>query len=123
MTTRPLSPARRTTLLGLIVTAAGIVILKVAGVAMPVVPPGLVLLVVAAVLVATVRGRWAVIVALLVALSEAIGFAASGSAAGLVSTGALAVLTGTWVRLVGTVVAVVAGAQALREPAAVSDRT
>lgn len=122
MTTRPPSPARRTMMLGLIAAAAGIVILKVAGVAMPVVPPALVLLVVAAVLVATVNRRWAVIVALLVALSEAIGFAVSGSASGLVDTGALAVLTGTWVRLVGTVIAVVAGAQALREPAAVSDR-
>jgi len=122
MTTRPPSPARRTMMLGLIAAAAGIVILKVAGVAMPVVPPGLVLLVVAAVLLATVNRRWAVIVALLVALSEAIGFAVSGSASGLVDTGALAVLTGTWVRLVGTVIAVVAGAQALREPAAVSDR-
>lgn len=121
MTSRTLSPARRTTLLGLILTAAGIVILKVAGVAMPVVPPGLVLLAVAAVLVATVQRRWATVVALLVALSEAAGFLASGSAAGLFDTASLGVLTGTWVRLIGTVVAVVAGAWAAREPAAAVD--
>ena len=121
MTTHTLSPARRSTLLGLILTAAGIVILKVAGVAMPVVPPGLVLLAVAAVLVATVPRRWAAVVALLVALSEAAGFVASGSASGLVDTASLGVLVGTWTRVVGTFVAVVAGAWAVREPAVATD--
>ena len=52
-----LSNARRLCVIGLSAGAVGIAILYVSGVEMPVVPPGLVLLVVAAVAVANARGR------------------------------------------------------------------
>jgi len=116
----PVSPARRATAGGLIVAAAGIAILYVSGVAMPIVPPGLVLLVVGAIIVATVRRRWALVVGLLVALAEIIGFFASGSAAALTDLTSVSVLAGTWIRLLGLVVAIVAGLLAAREAAPVA---
>jgi hypothetical protein len=111
----PLSPARRATAGGLTVAAAGIAILYVAGIAMPVVPPGLVLLVVGAILVGTVRRRWALAVGLLVGLAEVMGFFASGSVAALTDLTSVSVLAGTWIRLLGLVVAVAAGVWAMRE--------
>ncbi len=108
------SAARTATIVGLIVGAVGILILRLAGVAMPVVPPGLVMLVVAAVFVAVAPWRWAPVVAIVAGLAEVAGFFASGSADGLFEIGSLGVLAGTWVRLAGILTAVVAGVLATR---------
>jgi hypothetical protein len=104
---------RRIAAVGLIVAAVGIGLQRVAGVEMPVVPPGLVLLVVAAGLIAFTRWRWAPAVGVLVALAEAVALAVGG-AAGLVDTGAAGVLLSTWVRAIGVVIALIAGVAALR---------
>jgi hypothetical protein len=101
-----MTTARITTITGLLVAAVGIVILYVAGVAMPVVPPGLVILLVAAALMA--KWRWATLVGVVAALAEAAGFVGSGSLASLTAD-SFAVAAGTWIRLIGIVVALVAG--------------
>jgi hypothetical protein len=110
MSTNQLANLRRSAIGGLLAGAIGIVILKLSGVEMPVVPPGVVLLILAAALVGTVRRRWAAAFAAVVGLAELGGFFASGSAANLFETESIGVFTGTWIRLLGVVVATLAGA-------------
>jgi hypothetical protein len=103
------SGARGATVIGLVAGAGGILVLRFSGAAMPSVPPGLVLLVAAAALVAFSSRRWAPIVAVLVALSEILGYVLSGSTYGLFAIDSIGILIGTWVRGIGIVVAFVAG--------------
>jgi hypothetical protein len=81
----------------------------IAGAEMPAVPPGLILLVVAAVLAATVRRRWTGVVAALIGVAELAGLFASGSGADLIDPSPVGLFAGTWVRLIGVTVAVAAG--------------
>ena len=104
-----LSNARRLCIIGLSAGAVGIAILYVSGVEMPVVPPGLVLLVVAAVAVANARGRWVVIVGTVVAIAEIAGIFASDATGSLFVANMPGVLTGSWIRLLGVLLATVAG--------------
>jgi hypothetical protein len=106
------SGARGATVAGLLATAAGILVLRFSGVAMPPIPPGLVLLVAAAALVAFSPWRWAPAAGVLIALFEAVGYLASGSAGGLFALDSAGLLVGTWVRGIGIVVALVAGTAA-----------
>ncbi|GAA1248358.1 hypothetical protein GCM10009609_09740 [Pseudonocardia aurantiaca] len=103
------SGARGTTVIGLVAGAVGILVLRFSGAAMPSVPPGLVLLVAAAALVAFSTRRWAPIVAVLVALSEILGYVLSGSTYGLFAVDSIGILIGTWVRGIGIVLAFAAG--------------
>ncbi len=103
------SGARGATVIGLVAGAVGILVLRFSGAAMPSVPPGLVLLVAAAALVAFSTRRWAPIVAVLVALSEILGYVLSGSTYGLFAVDSIGILIGTWVRGIGIVVAFAAG--------------
>jgi hypothetical protein len=103
------SGARGATVIGLVAGAGGILVLRFSGAAMPSVPPGLVLLLAAAALVAFSSRRWAPIVAVLVALSEVLGYVLSGSTYGLFAIDSIGILIGTWVRGIGIVVAFVAG--------------
>ncbi len=95
------------TLAGLLITAAGIAILYVSGGEMPVVPPGFVMLLIAAGLVAWGPWRWTPIAGIVAALAEAGGFFGSGSAANLFDLSPFGIFAGTWVRLVGIVLALV----------------
>ncbi|MET0133824.1 MAG: hypothetical protein ABW215_09545 [Kibdelosporangium sp.] len=106
--------ARMWTIAGLLTGAAGLAIQKISGVAMPVVPPGSVFLVVAAALLANRNRRWAPIVAILAGAAEIAGFFASGNASRLTMVAEPGAFAGSWVRLAGVVVAVVAGAVAAR---------
>lgn len=108
------STAHRWTLAGLFLAAAGIAILYVSGGDMPMVPPGFVILLVAAYLVAKGPWRWTPIAALVAALAEAGGFFGSGSAARLFELGQFGPLAGTWIRLVGIVLALVASTIAIK---------
>jgi hypothetical protein len=105
--------ARALTIAGLLAGAAGIAAQKVAGVAMPPVPPGLVLLLVAAALMANPRWRWAAVVGVLAGLAEVAGFFGSGSAPRLLDLDELGIAASSWLRIVGVAVAVVAGVVAL----------
>jgi hypothetical protein len=74
----PLSPAGKVTVAALLVAAAGFVIQIVSGVDVPTVPPGLVIMLVAA-LVAFGPWRWTPVVGVVVGLFLLVGFFASGS--------------------------------------------
>ena len=100
----------------LVLGAAGIAILWAAGVEFPVaVPPGLVILLAAAALVAGVRSRWADAVGGLVGLFVVVGFVLSGIYGegfdNLLGRNGGAVALGQVVQLVGVVVAAVVGGQ------------
>ncbi|WP_232665956.1 hypothetical protein [Pseudonocardia sp. TRM90224] len=101
--------ARSATVIGLVTGAVGIAILYVAGVAMPIIPPGMVLLLAAALLVGSTRMRWAPVLGVVIALSEIAGFVLSGSFRALVDLDPVTIFGGTWVRLAGVVLATVAG--------------
>jgi hypothetical protein len=103
------SGPRRATVVGLVAGAVGILVLRLSGANMPAIPPGLVLLIAAAALVAFSSRRWAPIVAVLVALAEILGYVLSGSTYGLFAVDSIGILIGTWVRGIGIVVAFVAG--------------
>jgi hypothetical protein len=105
----PLSPAARATLAGLLTGAVGLVILRLAGAEMPAVPPGLILLTLAAVLVGLTRRRWSLALGALAGLAEVAGFLASGSAADLADPSPLGIFVGTWIRGLGIITAVIAG--------------
>lgn len=99
---------------GLLVGAAGIAILWAAGVEFPVaVPPGLVILLTGAALVAGVRRRWSDGVGALLGLFVVAGFVLSGIRAdgfdNLLGTNGAAVALGQVVQLVGVVVATASG--------------
>lgn len=109
MKIKTLSTARRIAIVGLILGGLGIVILRLAGVEMPWVPPGLVLLLAAAFALVTARGRWAAVLVTIVGVAEIGGFFASGSYSGLVEMGSPGVMTGTWIRLIGITTVTVFG--------------
>jgi hypothetical protein len=106
--------ARVWTIAALLTGAAGLVLQKFGGVTMPAVPPGLVFLVIAAALMANARWKWAGIAAILAGGAEIAGFFGSGNAARLVELDQFGAFAGSWIRLAGVVVAVVAGALATK---------
>jgi hypothetical protein len=101
--------ARWATVAGLAVGALGVLVLRFSGQPMPPVPPGLVLLVGAAAVVAAVHRRWAPAVAVLVAGAEIAGFVLTGGLPDLLGAGSAAIVAGSWLRAVGIAVAAVAG--------------
>ena len=118
LTFRPLGPARTATVVGLLVGAAGAVVLGFAAAPMPL---AVVALVVAAVLVGATRGWWTPLFAALVGLAEVLWFVLSGSAAGLLALDEPLWLAGSWLRGTGVVLALVAGVVAMREGASSRD--
>lgn len=103
-----LSTSARLTIAALLVAALGFAIQIAAGVEVPVVPPGLVMLV-AAGLVAFVPRRWAPAIGAFVALFLFVGFFASGAVAVLLDPARPGVLVGVWLQFLALVAAVVAG--------------
>ena len=105
----PLSPAGKVTVAALLVAAAGFVIQIVSGVDVPTVPPGLVIMLVAAALVAFGPWRWTPVVGVVVGLFLLVGFFASGSVGSLLAPDQSGVLVGAWVQFLALIVTVVAG--------------
>jgi hypothetical protein len=97
------------TVAALLVAAAGFVIQIVSGVDVPTVPPGLVILLVAAALVAFAPWRWMPIVGVVVGLFLLVGFFASGAVVSLLEPSQLGVFLGAWVQFLAVTVAVVTG--------------
>lgn len=106
--------ARVWTIAGLLVGAVGLLVQKLGGMEMPVVPPGLIFLVVAAGLMLNVKWRWAPIVAVLAGVAELAGFFGSGASAWLFKTEEVTGMAGTWIRLIGIATATVAGALTIK---------
>jgi hypothetical protein len=109
-----LSAAGRLTVAGLVAAAAGIVIQIAAGAEYPTVPPGLIILLVAAGLVALgARWRWTPLVGVVVALFLLVGGALAPQAREqLGDPGAVGVFVGTVIQLLALVVALIAGVAA-----------
>ncbi|MEJ7653794.1 MAG: hypothetical protein WKH64_10885, partial [Chloroflexia bacterium] len=89
--------------------AAGLVIQIAAGVDFPTVPPGLVILLSAAALVAFVRQRWTSVVAVGVAAFLLVGLTLSGQVPKLFDTEWLGRFIGLWVLFLALIVVAVAG--------------
>ena len=104
-----LPPASKLTVAALLVAAAGFVIQIVSGVDVPTVPPGLVIMLVAAGLVAFLPWRWIPVVGAAVGLFLLVGFFASGAVGSLLDPSRLGVSIGAWVQFLAVIVAVVAG--------------
>ena len=114
-----LTRASQLTVAALLVAAAGFVIQIVSGVDVPTVPPGLVILLVAAALVAFAPWRWMPIVGVVVGLFLLVGFFASGAVVSLLEPSQLGVFLGAWVQFLAVTVAVVTGIVAVGQ----NDRT
>ena len=109
-----LSRPARTEAAALAVAAAGIIIQIMGGVTYPAVPPGLVILLAAAALVAFLPWRWAPVVGVLAGAFMVIGaIAAANARYDLTHPGHPGAFIGTWIQLIAVVVAVAAGVMAL----------
>lgn len=108
-----LSRAGQLTASALLVAAAGFVIQIASGVDVPVVPPGLIILLVAAALVAFAPWRWLPVVGAAVGMFLLVGFFATGAAGSLLEPTRSGVSLGAWVQFLAVVVAIVAGITAL----------
>lgn len=107
-----LSGASKVTVVGLVGAAAGILLQVVSGVTeYPTIPPGLIILLVAAGVVALeTRWRWTPIVSTAVALFILFGaFVTSGTATRLSNPAMIGAFVGTVVQLLGLVTALIAG--------------
>jgi hypothetical protein len=104
-----LSPAARLTVVALLVAAFGFAIQIVSGVEVPTIPPGLVILLVVAGLVAFLPWRWVPAVGALAGLFLFVGFFASGAVIVLLDPGRIGVLVGAWIQFLALIVAAVAG--------------
>ena len=109
-----LSPAARLNALGLLVAAAGIMIQYVSGVDYPAIPPGPIILLAAAAVVAFGRWRWSPVVGLVAALFLSIGgaiatIAGNGFSETLGDPGAVGGFAGAMVQIAGLAIALAAG--------------
>jgi hypothetical protein len=94
---------------GLVVATIGIYVARAGGAPAPIVPPAVVLMMVAAVLLAVFRTRtWPAVVAVVVALAEAAGVVATGSL-GTLDFAEPLLGAGTALRVVGVLAALAAG--------------
>ena len=103
------SLASKLTVAALLVAAAGIVIQIISGVDFPTVPPGLIILLVAAGLVAFGPWRWTPVVGTVLGLWLLIGFSLSGEAGRLLDAGQFGGFVGLWIQFLAVIVSVVAG--------------
>jgi hypothetical protein len=110
-----LTRASQLTVAALLVAAAGFVIQIVSGVDVPTVPPGLVILLVAAALIAFAPWRWMPVVGVVVGLFLLVGFFASGAVVSLLEPSQLGVFLGAWVQFLAVIVAVVTGIVAVSQ--------
>lgn len=114
MTISRLSQPARTEAAALVVAAVGIVVQIIGGVNYPAVPPGLIILLAAAALVAFLPWRWAPVFGVLGAGFLLFGaFAAAESRQHPSNTGHLGAFIGSWIQLAAVVVALAAGIAAL----------
>ena len=97
------------TVSALLVAALGFTIQIVSGVEVPTVPPGLVILLLAAGLVAFGPWRWSPAVGAFAGLFLFVGFFASGAVAVLLDPSRLGVLVGAWIQFLALIATVVAG--------------
>ena len=104
-----LSPASKLTVAALLVAALGFAIQIFSGIDVPTIPPGLVILVVAATVVALLPWRWVPVVGAFAGLFLFVGFFASGALGNLLDPSRFGVLVGAWIQFLALIVAVAGG--------------
>jgi hypothetical protein len=104
-----LSSSSKVTIAALLVAALGFAIQIVSGIEVPTVPPGLVIMLVAAAAVGLLPWRWAPVVGIAVGLFLFVGFFASGAVGNLLDPSQFGVLVGAWIQFLSVIVAVAAG--------------
>lgn len=104
-----LSSAGKLTVAALLVAALGFTIQIFSGIDVPTVPPGLVILVVAATVVALLPWRWVPVVGAFAGLFLFVGFFASGALGNLLDPSRFGVLVGAWIQFLALIVAVAGG--------------
>lgn len=104
-----LSSASKLTVAALLVAALGFAIQIFSGIDVPTVPPGLVILVVAATVVALLPWRWVPVVGAFAGLFLFVGFFASGALSNLLDPSRFGVLVGAWIQFLALIVAVAGG--------------
>jgi hypothetical protein len=110
-----LTTARRPAVAGLIAAAVGIIVQILGGADYPPIPPGAILLVVAAVLFA-IRTRWTPVVGMLIPLFLSVGAVATPNMRDYLGEPSRAVVfTGTLIQLLGMVVGLVCGAAVIAQ--------
>ncbi|MDQ3568696.1 MAG: hypothetical protein M3397_11540 [Actinomycetota bacterium] len=101
--------ASKLTIFSLVAAAAGVVIMIVSGVDFPTIPPGLIILLIPAGLVAFGRWRWTPIIATLAGLFIFVGYFLSGSTVRLLDLSQFGAFIGLWLQFLASFVTVVAG--------------
>lgn len=104
-----LSSAGKLTVAAFLVAALGFAIQIFSGIDVPTVPPGLVILVVAATVVAVLPWRWVPVVGAFAGLFLFVGFFASGALGNLLDPSRFGVLVGAWIQFLALIVAVAGG--------------
>ena len=92
-----LSSSSKVTIAALLVAALGFAIQIVSGIEVPTVPPGLVIMLVAAAAVGLLPWRWTPVVGIAVGLFLFAGFFASGTVGNLLDPSRFGVLVGAWI--------------------------
>jgi hypothetical protein len=115
---RQSTPAAMLTVAGLVVAAAGIMIQYMSGVNYPTIPPGPIILLVAAAVVAFGRWRWSPVVGLVAALFLSIGgaiatIAGNGFSQTLGDPGQVGAFTGALIQIIGLAIALPAATIAI----------
>ncbi len=110
---RPRNPMVRLTAGALGAAAVGIVAQIASGAPYPLVPPGLIILLVPAVLVWSVPWRWMPLLGVLAAGSQVFGLFAAGQSARLFTFAPVGDSIGLWLQLLGLCTAVIAGIAAV----------
>jgi hypothetical protein len=104
-----LSLYSKLTVAALLVAALGFATQIVSGIEVPTIPPGLVILLAAAGLVAFLPWRWIPVIGAAVGLFLLAGFFGSGAVGNLLDPSRLGMFAGAWVQFLAVIVAVVAG--------------
>jgi hypothetical protein len=110
-----LSSASKLTVAALLLAAAGIVIQIFSGIDFPTVPPGLVILLLAAALVGFGPWRWTPVVGPVLGIWLLVGFSLSGEAGRLLDPSRFGGFAGLWIQLLAIIVAIVTGVVATVE--------
>lgn len=109
------TPARTALVAGLVTAAVGVIVLILVGVpGFPLIPPGPIILLVAAGLVTFLPWRWAPALGLLAAAFVSVGAVTAGFTAVMLSTpSAVGPFVGSLIQVIGLAVALVAGVLAM----------
>lgn len=118
----PPSSSGKVTVAALLVAAAGLVVQLFSGIDFPTIPPGLVILLAAAGLVAFGPWRWAPIAGTILGIWLLVGLSLSGEAGRLLDPSGFGGFAGLWIQTLAIIVAIVAGIVATAQNLRAGDR-